>query len=95
VPEHSSEAALARPTEISIRRLPNILRRFGKSRSTLYRDIESGLFPRPIKLGARAIGWPLHEIDAVIKATVEGASSEELRDLVRTLVAARSARQAA
>ena len=29
----------------------------GKSRSTIYRDIEDGTFPRPYKTGKRAIAW--------------------------------------
>ncbi len=38
-------------------RLPTVLTAVGKSRSQLYRDIEAGKFPAPIKLGERAVGW--------------------------------------
>ena len=42
---------------------PQILRRkdveatVGLSRSTIYHLISQGLFPAPIKLGKRAVGW--------------------------------------
>jgi prophage regulatory protein len=29
----------------------------GKKRSTLYDAISKGDFPRPVKIGARAVGW--------------------------------------
>lgn len=33
------------------------------SKATLYRLIRAGAFPRPIKLGERAVGWRREEID--------------------------------
>ena len=35
----------------------------GMSRSTIYRLMEDGDFPRPIKLGRRAVGWKSEDID--------------------------------
>ena len=43
--------------------LPKILRRkdienqFGLSRSTIYAMMANGKFPKPVKLGHRAVGW--------------------------------------
>ena len=43
--------------------LPEILRRkdianrFGLSRSTIYAMMADGRFPKPVKLGHRAVGW--------------------------------------
>jgi prophage regulatory protein len=34
----------------------------GKKRSALYADIAEGKFPRPVKIGARAVGWLEAEI---------------------------------
>lgn len=34
------------------------------SKATLYRLIRAGTFPRPIRLGERAVGWLRKEIDA-------------------------------
>jgi prophage regulatory protein len=40
-----------------ILRLTSVLDRTGLKRSTLYRKMESGSFPRQLKLSARCAGW--------------------------------------
>ncbi len=40
-----------------ILRCHDVLTATGLSRSTIYRMMESGEFPKPTKLGVRAIGW--------------------------------------
>ena len=35
----------------------------GISRSTIHRLMEDGDFPRPIRLGRRAVGWKSEDID--------------------------------
>lgn len=35
----------------------------GISRSEIFRRIAAGLFPKPIRYGARCTRWPLHEIE--------------------------------
>jgi prophage regulatory protein len=40
-----------------ILRLPKVLEITGLSRSTLYRKIERGEFPRQLKLSERCAGW--------------------------------------
>ena len=40
-----------------ILRLKPVIERTGLSRSTLYRKVADGTFPRPIQLSARCIGW--------------------------------------
>ena len=40
-----------------ILRLPAVLARTGLTRSTLYRKIEQGKFPRQIKISERCAGW--------------------------------------
>jgi prophage regulatory protein len=40
-----------------ILRIKTVLERTGLSRSTLYRRIESGTFPRQIKIAERCAGW--------------------------------------
>ncbi|WP_089885027.1 helix-turn-helix transcriptional regulator [Citreimonas salinaria] len=40
-----------------ILRRPEVEEAVGLSRATLYRMIERGDFPRPTKLGERAVGW--------------------------------------
>ncbi|HEX4078246.1 MAG TPA: AlpA family transcriptional regulator [Rhizomicrobium sp.] len=45
--------------------------RIGLSRSTIYEGIAQGEFPKPIKLGKRAVGWP----ESVIVAWLEGRAA--------------------
>jgi len=63
----------------------------GKACSTIYRDIKSGLFPKPVKLSTRATAWPAEEISALNKALISGKTDEEIRELVASLHAARQA----
>ena len=37
--------------------------RTGLSRSTIYVRLDEGRFPRPVSLGARAVGWIEAEVD--------------------------------
>ena len=73
----------------AISRLPTVLNSYPRSRSALYRDIEDGVFPKPVAIGARAVGWPANEVDAVVAARISGKSESEIRALVKTLEAAR------
>lgn len=63
--------------------------RLGMSRSTRYARIQDGLFPPPIRLGHRAAGYPDYEIESIQVARIAGATDDEIRALVRRLVAAR------
>ncbi|WP_033924855.1 helix-turn-helix transcriptional regulator [Sphingomonas sp. 35-24ZXX] len=47
-------------------RLPDVIARTGKSRSRIYAEIETGEFPRPVKIGERAVAWPAADIDGWI-----------------------------
>lgn len=49
-------------------RLPDVMELTGLSRSTIYAYMESGNFPKPIKLGARAVGWRQTDIDEWISS---------------------------
>ena len=73
----------------NILRLPTVKTRTGLSRSTIYLRISEGSFPKPISLGARAVGWPDNEVDAINSARIAGKSDEEIRELVLKLEAAR------
>ena len=46
----------------SILRRKQVETRTGLSRSTIYLRIKKGSFPKPIKLGERAVGWIESEI---------------------------------
>ncbi len=73
----------------SILRLPAIKTSTGLSRSTIYLRIAEGVFPKPVSLGGRAVGWPANEVAALNAARIAGKSDSEIRDLVVKLEAAR------
>jgi prophage regulatory protein len=53
--------------EIVLKR-PAVQARTGLSRSTIYLMMAQGAFPKPIPLGARAVGWLETEIDAWLQS---------------------------
>jgi len=60
----------------TIQREPAFLRRkqvetrTGLSRSTIYQYIKDGVFPKPVPLGPRAVGW-LELADFLVMAAIE------------------------
>ena len=54
----------------SFLRLPTVLAQTGLSRSTLYEQMQKGVFPRPVQLGPRAVGWLESEVNAWLKARI-------------------------
>jgi len=49
-------------------RLPRVRQRTGLGRSTIYRLMAQGQFPRSVQLAPRAIGWHKADIDAWLAA---------------------------
>jgi prophage regulatory protein len=54
-----------------ILRLPIVLDRTGLSRSTVYLRVSEGKFPRPVSLGARAVGWIETEVEEWIAGQID------------------------
>lgn len=75
----------------TIWRLPKVLEEQGTSRSTFYENVKRGLMTPPVKLGARAVGYPADEVKAVNAARIAGATEDQLRQLVARLAANRRA----
>ncbi len=46
---------------------PAVEAKAGLSKTHLYFLIKAGKFPKPIRLGAKAVGWPAHELDAWLR----------------------------
>ena len=67
-------------------RLPDLITRRRRSRSATYRDIEHGLFPPPVRLGANSSVWPEFEVDAIDRARLAGATDDDIRTLVAQLI---------
>jgi len=58
----------------TILRLPAVFSDTGLSRITIYLRIAQGVFTHPVSLGARAVGWPAHEVVAINAARIAGKS---------------------
>jgi prophage regulatory protein len=56
---------------IHILRLPEVMKRVGICRASIYQHIAAGSFPKQISLGARSVGWLEHEIDAWLAAKIQ------------------------
>lgn len=52
-------------------KLPAVKERTTLSTSEIYRRIEAGTFPKQIRLGAKAVAWLEHEVNAWISEAVE------------------------
>ena len=57
--------------KLSILRRKQVEKRTGLSRSTIYLRMQEGTFPKPINLGARAVGWLEHEINSWLASRIE------------------------
>jgi prophage regulatory protein len=75
----------------TILRLPSVCQANGNSRSTLYQKVKDGLYPPPVSIGTRAVGWPAAEVDMINRAYIAGLSEDDIRKLVASLVLSRKA----
>lgn len=73
----------------TILRLHAVKAESGSSRSTIYLRVKQGLWTKPVKLGARSVGWPSSEVAAINAARIAGLSDNEIRALVIKLEYAR------
>ena len=62
----------------------------GLPRSSFYNYISEGLIPSGIHIGARSVAWLQSEIEAVNLARIQGKTDNEVRQLVKELVASRA-----
>jgi prophage regulatory protein len=63
----------------SILRRKQVESRTGLSRSTIYLRIKKGTFPKPIKLGERAVGWLEQEIDSWLDERVQHRDHDDVQ----------------
>lgn len=66
----------------------------GLSRSSIYVRMAQGLWPKPVRLGPRMIGWPASEVLALHEARCLGQSDEAIAALVVALERMRTRRSA-
>jgi prophage regulatory protein len=57
-------------SKLSILRRKQVEQRTGLSRSSIYLRIQDNTFPKPIPLGARAVGWLEHEVEEWLTSKV-------------------------
>jgi prophage regulatory protein len=57
-------------TGLRILRLKSVLERTGLSRSTLYRKIERGTFPKRVQISERCIGWREADVERWLRNPV-------------------------
>ena len=67
-------------------RRPEVLNLLQISQSALHDRIRKGIWPAPISLGARAVGWIYSENNQVLEAMIAGWSEEEIKQLVKSLM---------
>ena len=57
--------------------LPEVERRTLYSRTTIYKLMQSGAFPRAVKIGVKARGWVEEEVDNWVQAKVMARDREQ------------------
>ena len=61
----------ASPRVTRLIRLKEVQHRIGLGRSTIYRWVAEGRFPKPVQLGGYAVAWAEDDIEAWIRAMLE------------------------
>lgn len=85
--EHPSQPWRAQTRFI---RTAEVCERFSIGQSTVYRWIQRGLLPRPIRAGGRFSFWLDREVEAIQKAMTRGMEEDALRALAASLEQERS-----
>lgn len=76
-------------------RVADLKREISASRSTIYRWVSAGIWPRPVRIGPNTAAWLADEVSAVLRARAAGADDDAVRELVARLHAARQQASAA
>ncbi|WP_332846826.1 AlpA family transcriptional regulator [Pseudomonas lactucae] len=58
-------------------RLKDVIDSTGLGRSTIYKYIAEGAFPKPVSLGERSVGWVEEEVREWILARIEERDTAE------------------
>lgn len=63
---------------MKILRIKHVIESTGLGRSTIYKYIDKGLFPKPVPLGYRAVGWVESEVQGWITDRIEERNKLQL-----------------
>ncbi len=61
-----NETPVQQPTRLI--RLKEVMHRVGLGRSTIYRWMDEGKFPKPVRLGVRTVAWEESDIDLWVQS---------------------------
>jgi prophage regulatory protein len=64
-------------TPIRMLRRKEVENRTGLKRSTIYEKLANGTFPKPVRIGAKVVCWPEHEIEAWLQEQVRKSRGDE------------------
>ena len=67
-------------------RNPEVIEKYGISKSTLYNRIKEGLMPPSISLGPRAQGFIASEVHTVLDAMCQEKTPDQIKLLVQELI---------
>jgi prophage regulatory protein len=56
---------------VKVEKLPKVIERTGLKKSSIYSKIKEGLFPAPILLGKRSVGWIEEEVSNWIENRIQ------------------------
>ena len=59
-------------------RLTEVIKDTGLGRSSIYKRIAQGEFPKPVPLGGRTVGWVSDEVEAWILERIEERDGREV-----------------
>lgn len=54
--------------EIKLYRLRELSARIGLARSAIYQAVKDGRFPKPIRVGARAVAWRHQDVESWLQS---------------------------
>ena len=60
-----------------------------RSTASIYQLIKKGLWPKPVNINVRSVGWPSDEVIAINAARIAGRTDDQIRELVERLHAKR------
>ena len=61
-----------------------------RSTASIYHLIKKVLWPKPVNIKVRSVGWPDTEIVAINAARIAGQTDDQIRELVQSLQAKRN-----
>ena len=65
----------------SILRLPHVCEKVGRANATIWKDVSEGIFPPPVNIGPRAVGWRNSELTAWLEACSIATRTRQFVDM--------------